>query len=668
MKLKPDICHIDIESYSEAPLKKCGLYTYARHPSTEVLVLCYAFGDGPVNVWVPLDELPRSMIRNLKRGMDEGAELYIQRTCPWDLEEHVTSGGECRAHNSQFERVMLNEHPGKDIGFPESTIEQWVCTAAKMAAHSLPRHLEGAANALGTHRKDTIGKSDMMALCKPRTGAVKRYTVDSDPARYLSMYFYCCDDVRAERGIDEEVPDLSWYERKVFEMDQRINDRGIRVDLAAVADAQVLVDEHKVELAALCRKWTGGIGPTQNKALADWVRDNGYDIENLQAPTIKEAVKDPACPREIRRVLQLISIYAMKAVSKYTAIENAVSTEDRLYGMFMYHGAGTGRWSSTIVQLQNLFRPVIKDADTAIELMTLRDLAFLKVMYDMDPMKVIASCIRGMLIASGDGDIIAMDYSAIEARVLAWLADEETILDIFRTHGLVYEYAASKIFHKPIDQVTEHERFIGKIAVLALGYQGGKNAFAKMAKQYGVEIPVEEAEIIKVKWREANAKIVKIWYELEEIAIAAVRFPGKSFSTKSKKIRFKVEGKFLYMYLPSGRRLAYFMPALDSEGKLTYMGIDTYSRKWQRCKTYGGKLTENAVQAIARDLLVNGMFNIEKHGVYSIIGTVHDEVITEVERGEGTKEELAALLCDIPRWADGLPVKAAGFKARRYRK
>lgn len=666
--MDPNICHLDIETYSEAPLKKCGVYVYARHPSTEILVVCYAFGDGPVNVWVPLEELPRSLMRELRKGLDEGAELYIQRDCPFDLADHAEAGGEFRAHNSQFERTLLNEHPGKDIGFPATTIEQWVCTAAKMAAHSLPRHLEGAANALETHRKDAVGKSDMMALCKPRTGKVKRYTVESDPKRYLSMYLYCADDVRAERGIDEEVDDLSSREIKVFEMDQRINDRGIHVDMNAVADAQVLIDQHKADLTQLCVKWTGGIRPTQTRALADWIRENGYDIENLQAPTVREAMKDPNCPKQIRRVLQLTTIYAMKAVSKYTAIENAISTEDRLYGMFLYHGAGTGRWSSLIVQLQNLFRPVIKDADTAIDLMSLRDLAFLKVMYDMDPMKVIASCIRGMLIASEGHELMAMDFAAIEARVIAWLAGEEGILEVFRTHGKVYEYTAAKIFHKKMEDVTERERFIGKIAVLALGYQGGKSAFAKMAKQYGVEIPEEFAEEIKVKWREANQKIVKMWYELEEVAVAAIRFPGKTFALKSRKIFMKVEGKFLYIKLPSGRKLAYFKPELDQEGKPTYMGIDTYTRKWQRCKTYGGKLAENIVQAIARDLLVNGMFNIEAHGLYKLLGTVHDEVITEVEVGKGSKEELASLLCRLPKWAKGLPVKAAGFSARRYRK
>lgn len=669
------ICHIDIESYSEAPLKKCGLYRYAEHPSTEVLVICYAFNDGPVHTWVPYP-LPRKVERALEEGKEHGAKLYIDTECPPDLKTHVKKGRECRAHNSQFERVMLNGHAGTDIGFPASEIPMWVCTASQAAAASLPRHLQGAAEQLGTHRKDAVGKADMMALCKPRTGKIKRYTPENAPDRYIGMILYCMDDVRAERGIDDAMPDLSPYEQKVFEMDQRINEHGVLADMDAIEDVQVLIAEYKEFLESKCAEWTGGISPTQTAALGNWVRDNGYpQLENLQAPTIKEALTDEDCPRNVRRVLQLRAIHSMKAVAKYTAIENAVCKDGRLHGMFMYHGAGTGRWSSLIVQLQNLFRPVIEDPDTAIEAFISRNLDWIKALYDVDPMKVFASCVRGVLVSDMYNDILAMDYAAIEARVLAWLAGQEDILEVFRGHGKVYEHTAARIFGLPSDvdslKAMKHthpeERFIGKVAVLALGYQGGKKAFAKMAKNYGVDIEEERAERIKKDWRKANPQIVRLWYTLEELAIAAVANPGKVYATKDKRIMFKVQGRWLYMRLPSGRRLAYYKPKLDSEGKLTYLGIDTYTRRWMRCKTYGGKLTENAVQAISRDLLVHGMFGLEKKG-YIIIGTVHDEVILEVPEGWGSEQEVADILCDIPGWADGLPVKAEGFRGKRYRK
>jgi DNA polymerase len=669
-----EVCHIDIESYSEAPLKKCGLYRYAEHPSTEVLIVCYAFGDGPVHSWIPYD-IPRKIVRALEKKQEDGAELYINTGCPTDLENHIMKGGQCRAHNSAFERVMLNDVAGKKIGFPESRITQWVCTAAMAAAASLPRHLQGAAEQLGTHAKDQVGKQDMMALCKPRQGKIKRYTPEGDPDRYTRMFTYCQDDVRAERGIDNVMPDLSKYEQKVFEMDQRINDQGVVVDQDAVADVQVLIAEYKAFLENKCREWTG-LNPTQTAALSNWVRENGYpQLEDLQAATIKEAIADEACPKVVRRVLQLRAIHSMKAVAKYAAIERAICKDGKLHGMFMYHGAGTGRWSSMIVQLQNLFRPVIPDPEVAIDAFVERNLDWIKTLWDVDPMKVFASCVRGVLVADIFADLMAMDYAAIEARVLAWLAGQEDILEVFRGHGKVYEHTAARIFGLPDDveslKAMKHthpdERFIGKVAVLALGYQGGKKAFAKMAKTYGVDIEEERADRIKVDWRKANPKIVKLWYNMEELAIAAVANPGKAYALKNGLIKFKVVGRWLCMRLPSGRMLRYYKPKLDGNGKLTYLGIDTYTRRWTRCSTYGGKLTENAVQAISRDLLVHGMFGLESAG-YIIIGTVHDEVILEVPENWGSEDEVAEILCDLPDWASGIPVRAEGFRGKRYKK
>jgi DNA polymerase len=331
-----------------------------------------------------------------------------------------------------------------------------------------------------------------------------------------------------------------------------------------------------------------------------------------------------------------------------------------------------------IVQLQNLYRPVIKDPDVAIDAFSAEDLEWIKALYSKDPMKIFASCVRGMIIPELDEDILAMDFAAIEARVVAWLAGQHDILRVFAEHGLIYEYVAAQIYGMPTDLATlkamkkthPERRFIGKVAVLALGYQGGKKAFAKMAKNYGVEIPESEADQIKNDWRAANKFIVKLWYALEEAAINAVANPGAVFGAgENNRIMFRMaeDGKFLYMRLPSGRRLAYFRPKLDNEGKLTYLGIDTYTRQWCRVKTYGGKLCENAVQAISRDLLVAGMFKLEKKG-YRLIGTVHDEVITSVPKGWGSEKEVADTLCDIPSWAAGLPVRAEGFRGPRYRK
>lgn len=666
-------CHIDIETFSESPLKSSGMYKYAEHPSTEILVLCYAFDDGPVHIWVPLESLPKKVTRRVIEKLEPGSKFVVQPHPPEDLYYYVRQGGECRAHNSGFERALLNSHAGRKIGFPHTTIKQWVCTAAKVASHSLPRQLGHAAKALGSYPKCEFGKMAMLQLCKPRTGKIARYLPTNDGwEKFVTLYLYCVDDVHAERGIDEEIPDLSPRELQVFHLDQRINDRGVCIDQEAITDVQELIKCYKARLRANCLKWTG-VTPGKTGKIADWVRDNGYDIENLQASTIREATKDTAAPSLVKRVLGLYNIYNMKAVSKFTAMQKAVCGDGRLHGMFMYYGANTGRWSSKIVQLQNLFRPVIKDPDVAIEAFAIRDLDWIKTLFSKNLMKVFASTVRGMLIAAPGKILVAMDFKSIEARVIAWLAGELALLEVFFGHGKVYEHAAAGIYKKAIELVTEAERFIGKIAILALGYQGGKKAFAKMAKTYGVEIEEERAEQIKKDWREANPMIVQLWYDLNELAIAAVQNPGQVFGLDNKKIMFKVEGRFLYMRLPSGRRLAYFMPEIKQDlrfnrPKLTYLGIDTYSRRWMRCDTYGGKLAENAVQAIARDLLVHGMFNIE-NAKYEIIGTVHDEVIIEVdENDEDALEKIRTLICNTPDWAEGLPVAAEGFRAKRYRK
>lgn len=688
-----DAIHIDIETFSKCPLKKAGLYKYAEDKSTEILCVCYAVGSGPVNLWVPWgtedwhwEDFPEELMVRIESELhlefEELGDIYIQPEPPQELIDHAKKGGEFRAHNSQFERIMLNSRAGRKIGFPKTEIKQWVCTAAKMAAHSVPRALGNAAKALGTYLKDEAGKMDMLALCKPRTGKVLRWTPQNAVDRFYNLYRYCVGDVLAEQAIDLAVPDLPPSEIEIFELDQEINDRGVKIDVPSINNVKRLIDEYKSILERRCRQITRGVRPSQTAQLAKWIRNQGYAIANLQAPTMTEALKDQTMPKNVRQVLSIRMLYSMKAVAKYDRMLDAVAEDGRLHGMFLYHGAATGRWSSMIVQLQNLFRPLIKDPDLAIEAFELRDLEWIKFLYDsIDPMKVFASCVRGMLIPEDGHDFIAMDYSAIEARVIAWLAGQEDILEVFREHGLIYEHTAAKIFSseypggatlddlKAMEKKYWMRRFIGKIAVLALGYQGGKGAFSKMAKQYGVDISEEEADEIKNDWREANPHIVQLWWDLEEAAIKATLHPGVVYAIPNKKIKFyRPEGsRFLYMRLPSGRKLAYLDPEINSEGKLTYMGLDTYSRIWTRCKTYGGKLAENAVQAIASDLLRAAMKRLKKAG-YSIIGTVHDEIILEVLKMFGSAQEVSDIMCESNGWDEGLPVKAAGWRGPRYRK
>ena len=329
------------------------------------------------------------------------------------------------------------------------------------------------------------------------------------------------------------------------------------------------------------------------------------------------------------------------------------------------------------MQLQNLFRSIIPDAELAIETFRERSIALIKMLYKENPMKIFASAVRGMLIARPGRDLIAADFSSIEARIVAWLAGSEVLLEIFATHGLVYEYTASKIFGHPTDVESlkifkfEHPllRFLGKIAVLALGYQGGGKAFVKMAKQFGTDVDFEQGEQIKFDWRDANPEIADynngLWANVQASAALAIHSPGETFG--SNKLHFRVVNDFLYMRLPSGRKLAYFKPEIRKD-EITFMGIYTHTRQWRRCSTYGGKLVQNAAEGIARDLMTTAMFKLDKLKIYPMLGTVHDEIITEPKEGQGSVQEVCDIMCDSPKWAEGLPVGASGFRAKRFRK
>lgn len=683
-----DRCHLDIETYSEADLKKVGVYAYAEHPTTEVLVLCYALDSEPVQTWWPHED------------------PFV----PDDLREHVESGGLVCAHNAQFERVVLNGVAGEKLGFPKLNIAQMRCTAAKAAAYGLPRALEDAAAALGTYPKKTDGVASMRQLSRPRTGKEKRYTPENSPEKFRQLGEYCVDDVEAERGIDKTIPDLSSTEQRVYELDQLINQRGVRVDLAAVADAQALIAEYKAEMEVLCRSLTG-FNPTQRDKIAEWVRSHGFpQLTDLQAETVRQAVHDLDCPDAVARVLRLYSTYNAKAASKYEAIERMVCADGRLHGMFLYHGAGTGRWASLGVQLQNLFRPVIGDPSVAIDCFAQRDLDWLRDLYpDVDPMKVIGSCIRGMLV--GSPELQALDYSGIESRVNAWVFDEEWKLDAFRAYDEgtgpdLYCVTYGRAFR--VDPRTigkkDPRRQLGKVQDLAFGYEGGVSALITWAELYGIDLDEMAAAVrqvlapdvvesavwmlenrgdhglardtfiacdgVKQLWRRGHPGITKGWQLLKEAAALAIANPGGIYGLPNKKIQFRVKDRWLQMRLPSGRCLNYFKPEVKGEGRnaeISYTGVDTETRRWMRTKTYGGKLCENAVQAISRDLLVHGLFNLEAEGVKTI-GTVHDEVISEVGGVRHSLEECSKIMCQLPGWAAGLPVAAEGFRAHRYKK
>lgn len=623
-----DHVHIDLETYSEIDLSEVGVYRYAEDPSTEILLCEWAAGDGPVHVWLPcISRDTHPVVALIQQSLPQGTKIFVGQQCPEPLAEAMRAArpGQLRAHNAQFERVMLRGQAGRRLGVPDVTTDRWACTAAKAAVMGLPRHLGDAAAALGSHPKDSGGRTIMLQLSKPRTGKaakeswpnLPRYTPDEVPEKFARLVEYCYDDVLAERDLDNRLPELSPKERRVWLLDQLINDRGVAVDLESVRNVIHLVGEYRREMEVLCREWTG-FKPTQRAEIVGWVRANGYpQILDMQKETVVRAVKDPACPERVRDVLKLYSTYGMKAVSKFDTILRAVCSDGRLHGMFLYYGAGTGRWSSLIVQLQNLFRPVIKDCDEAIEAFRVRQLAWIRTIYDIDPMKVMASCIRSVLVPAKGKKFIVFDFAGIESRKTAWVAGERWKLKAFHDYDRVvvhegqvvrdekgkpkrggpdtYKLAYASTFSVPVESVTDKQRQIGKVEELALGYEGGVGAFVTMTATYGVnlqemteslrgKLPAEALDhaewmhanfgtyagltreqndtcnAVKYLWRQAHPAVVKLWKDLRTAAVMAILNPGKVYRTPNGKVGFSVRGDWLRLMLPSGRVISYYKP------------------------------------------------------------------------------------------------------------
>lgn len=688
--------HLDFETFSTCDLKRHGAYRYAEHPSTEILVACYAFDDEEVQTWIPGRDGP----------------------VPQRLREHIEAGGKVCAHNYSFEMVIANGVAGAKIGFPKLTIEQGICTAAKARSHGLPGGLGDVAKALGSHAKSDAGRGVMMQVCRPKkpskTDPSVRYTWENAPDKFAMLLAYCQDDVRAERGVDRVVPDLVESEREIWELDQRINGVGVRIDLEAVANIQFLIEEYRKELHQKCIDLTWdfekgeGIEPTKRARIADWVRVNGWPyLQDMQAETIRGLLVNEKVPKNVREVLRLYSTYGMKAVSKFETMVDVACADGRVRGLFIFAGAGPGRWSSVLLQLQNVFRGAIEDPDVAIEACAMRDLQWVKQLYPhISPMLVFASCVRGMLIADPGKKLVSLDFSGIESRVGAWLAGEGWKLQAFRemdagTGPDTYKLAYARSFRVPVESVDKKKRQIGKVEELSLLYEGGVGAFTTMTRTYSVKLdelteavwPIIPDDVrekagrladkggtrglerrvfiaidsVKRMWRDAHPAVVQLWRDLKEAAYYAVSNPGSVYSIPSKKIMFCVRDRWLYMKLPSGRKIAYFEPQVDEEGVVSYMGIDTDSRRWMRVSTYGGKILENSDQGFSSCLLRNAMRNIDGAG-FSIIMTIHDEIVVEVDENADVLEQLRGLMCAQPKYTAGLPLAAEGWAARRFKK
>ena len=643
---------IDIETFSDIDLIKCGVYKYADSPAFEILLFAYSIDDGEINIidLVNGEELPEEIAEAIK------SDTVIKT-----------------AFNAQFERVCLSKY----LGLPEGEYlnpQSWYCTAVQAAELSLPSSLADVGAALGLERqKMTEGKELIKYFCvscKPTksNGGRTRNMPGDAPEKWALFKEYCKRDVDVERQIAKklEMYPISESEHRLYVLDQRINDRGVLVDLELARQAVKLNSIQTAVATEQAYTLTGLENPNSVAQLKAWLTENGVEIESLSKKAVA-ALADET-DGDIQEMLHLRLLMSKTSVKKYEAVMRSVCRDNRVRGMMRFCGASrTGRWSGNILQPQSLPQNHLPDLTLARDIVKDGDFEMLNMTFGNVP-NALSELIRTVLIPKQNHRFIVADFSAIEARVLSWLAGEQWRLDTFRNGGDIYCASASQMFRVPVEKhgVNGHLRQKGKISELACGYGGSVGALKNMgAVEMGV--PEDELQGLINDWRNANPHIVKLWTEVGNAAMKAIK--EKTIVSLGKLV-FMYERGILFIRLPSGRRLSYIKPRIGTNrfggDSITYMGVGA-SKKWERLETFGGKLVENIVQAIARDLLASAMMNVANAG-YDIVFHVHDEIIAEAPDGQGSVDEMCKLMSINPDWADGIPLSADGYECEYYRK
>ena len=645
--------HIDIETYSGESLADCGVHRYAEHPDFQILLFAYAFDEAPVTVV------------DLAQGTTLPAPVLRALTDPTVVKV---------AHNATFERTCIGRMLGKELD-----PLQWECTMAQCARCGLPLSLGEAAKALGLEvQKMTEGKKLIKQFCLPHEatllGGSERVLPTDDLKGWQTFKDYCRMDVEVERELDKE---LAWLEptqdeKALYALDQRINDRGVLVDMQLVDNAVRMDTIYKARLNVEAQQITGLSNPNSATQLREWLGGRtGLQLDTLRKadlPDIKGSTED----EDVHRVLQIRAEMAKTSNKKYEAMQKTVCRDSRVRGLLQYHGTRTGRWAGRLVQMQNLPQNHISDLGLARELLRDGDMDAMSLCYGNVP-DTLSQLIRTAFVAP-DGETFAVcDFSAIEARVLAWLAGEEWVLEVFRGHGKIYEATAAQMYGCSVEEIskTDPRRQKGKIAVLALGYQGGTGALAAMGGER-MGLSAEDMAGIVRDWRKANPHIVKCWTNIET---AAQRCVTTGIDQKVYGLVFhrRQEDGTMTIQLPSGRLLCYRSMTTGTNrfgnGSLKYRGVNSTTNQWGWIETYGGKLTENIVQAIARDCLAHTLLALDRNG-YPTVFHVHDEVVCEVPKQEGPEalKRIQKIFADVPDWAEGLPLKGAGYVTDYYLK
>lgn len=639
---------IDIETYSDVDLISCGVYKYSSSPHFEILLIAYSVDDKET---VCID------VANGEEPPKEFMEMLLDDT--------VTK----TAFNANFERTCFSNYYQHSFR-PEA----WRCTAVQAAMLALPLSLEGVGAVLGLDKqKMTEGKELIKYFCSPckatkSNGGRTRNLPKDAPEKWRQFKTYCIRDVDVEKQIRQRLAKfpIPKREQEIYCLDQRINDRGIMVDRNLVNHAVACDLLYKETATARAYELTGLENPNSVSQLKLWLKEKGLEVDSLAKDTVKDL--SMKAEGDVQEVLKLRLATSKTSVKKYEAIDRSVCAENRVHGLLQFYGANrTGRWAGRLVQIHNLPQNHLPDLELARALVSEGRYEEVELFYESTP-NVLSELIRTAFVAKPGCRFIISDYSAIEARVLAWLAGEEWRLQVFETHGKIYEASASAMFHVPIEEITKTSplRQKGKISELALGYGGAVGALTSMgALKMG--LTEEELPGLVSTWRSANPHITAFWWAVDEAAITAVRDKKPS---KVGRVSFEYKSGILFVTLPSGRKLSYVKPRMmmnkfGREG-LTYEGIGE-SKKWIRLETYGPKLVENIVQAASRDILAEAMLRLEKEG-FDIVCHVHDEVVLEVPDGKSSVEEVNEIMAVNPVWTEGLPLKAAGFESPFYKK
>lgn len=672
---------IDIETYSDEDLSKVGVYKYASSPQFEILLFAYSIDGGPVEcVDLTMFDLPEEILTAL-------TDKNIIKT----------------AFNAQFERVCIGSFFGLCLD-----PAQWQCTMVRAMTLGLPSSLGQCAKFLRIEQqKDTAGTALINYFSKPckatkANGKRTRNLPEHAPDKWNTFIDYCKQDVVVESAIAEVVEKYPMNEWDLYALDQRINDRGVFMDKDLIEASTALISKAAESTMTQLSELTGLSNPNSLSQVRGWMKERGVTTAKLDKDTVALLIQDKGVPEEVKHMLRIRSQLSNSSTKKYFTMKRALCPDRRIKGVAQFYGASrTGRWAGRLIQTQNLPQNHLDNLDVARDLVKKKDVEGIELLFDSleDTLKQL---IRTAIIAKPDHTLLVSDFSAIEARVLSWLAGEKWRLDVFKTHGKIYEASASKMFGVPIEEVTKGSdlRASGKVTELAAGYQGSVGAMKQMDKAGKVRPDLSEAAIAKYRethvidgvnvpdekikaamidanykkfvdaWRKANPKIVSFWYDVERAAVKAVE--EKTTVPLKLGISFIYKPGYLFIQLPYGRRLAYARPSIEEAGNfnkksVVYYGKDENKVSFTKTATYGGKLVENITQAIARDLLAEKMKRLDAEG-YKIVFHVHDEVVIEEPRTGRTIEEVNQIMGEPVEWAKGLPLEADGYQTDYYKK